>query len=205
DFVAKSDDFVKFAQLVLDTVEKSQVTTVEELINTSVEVKNGIEETMGKVGEKTEISRFTRVSSEDGIIVDYIHPGSRLGVLIQLSQVPAEHAAAFYTCGRDLAMQVAAMNPVSVSRDEVPQATIDSELEIYKELARKEGKPENMLEKISQGRLNKYFQETCLLEQVYTKDNSLTVKEYVAQVNKASGTNATVVKFTRFQLGDSSK
>ncbi len=205
DFVAKSDDFVKFAQLVLDTVEKSQVTTVEELINTSVEVKNGIEETMGKVGEKTEISRFTRVSSEDGIIVDYIHPGSRLGVLIQLSQVPAEHAAAFYTCGRDLAMQVAAMNPVSVSRDEVPQATIDSELEIYKELARKEGKPENMLEKISQGRLNKYFQENCLLEQVYTKDNSLTVKEYVAQVNKASGTNATVVKFTRFQLGDSSK
>ncbi len=205
DFVAKSDDFVKFAQLVLDTVEKSQVTTVEELINSSVEVKNGIEETMGKVGEKTEISRFTRVSSEDGIIVDYIHPGSRLGVLIQLSQVPAEHAAAFYTCGRDLAMQVAAMNPVSVSRDEVPQATIDSELEIYKELARKEGKPENMLEKISQGRLNKYFQENCLLEQVYTKDNSLTVKEYVAQVNKASGTNATVVKFTRFQLGDSSK
>lgn len=205
DFVAKSDDFVNFAQLVLDTVEKSQVTTVEELINSSVEVKNGIEETMGKVGEKTEISRFTRVSSEDGIIVDYIHPGSRLGVLIQLSQVPAEHAAAFYTCGRDLAMQVAAMNPVSVSRDEVPQATIDSELEIYKELARKEGKPENMLEKISQGRLNKYFQENCLLEQVYTKDNSLTVKEYVAQVNKASGTNAAVVKFTRFQLGDSSK
>jgi len=110
-----------------------------------------------------------------------------------------------YNIGKDMAMQVAAMNPISVKREDVPKETIDKEIEIYKALAKKEGKPEQMLEKIAMGRLNKFYQENVLLEQAFIKDNSKTVGDLLKEFNAKHGSGTRVAKFDRFHLGDEKK
>ncbi|MCW8805697.1 MAG: translation elongation factor Ts, partial [Ignavibacteriaceae bacterium] len=154
DFVAKSEDFVNLAKFVTDEVYKSKPKNVDELMNNSA-VKDKLNDVLGKVGEKIEISRFDNIEAQDGLLVDYIHMGSKLGVLIKFDDVKDGNDE-LYNIGKDIAMQVAAMNPISVKREDVPKETVDKEIEIYKELAKKEGKPEQMLEKIAMGRLNKF-------------------------------------------------
>jgi elongation factor Ts len=110
-----------------------------------------------------------------------------------------------YQIGKDMAMQVAAMNPISVKREDVLKETVDKEIEIYKALAKKEGKPEQMLEKIAMGRLNKFYQENVLLEQAFIKDNSKTVADLLKEFNAKHSSNTKVVKFDRFHLGDEIK
>ena len=179
------------------------VHVVDELMNNSA-VKDKLNDVLGKVGEKIEISRFDSIEAKDGLLVDYIHMGSKLGVLIKFDDVKSGNDELFQI-GKDIAMQVAAMNPISVKREDVPKETVDKEIEIYKELAKKEGKPEQILEKIAMGRLNKFYQENVLLEQAFIKDNSKTVGDLLKEFNTKNGSNAWVAKFDRFHLGDENK
>jgi len=203
DFVAKSADFINLANFVIDTVHKSKPKNVEELLKNS-NVQDKLNDVLGKVGEKIEISRFDIMEANDGLLVDYIHMGSKLGVLIKFENVKAGNDE-LYSIGKDMAMQVAAMNPISVKREDVPKDTVDKEIEIYKELAKKEGKPEQMLEKIAMGRLNKFYQENVLLEQAFIKDNSKTVSDLLKEFNAKHSTSARVARFDRFHLGDEKK
>ncbi len=203
DFVAKSEDFVKLAKFVIDAAHKNKPKNVEELLKNS-DVQDKLNDVLGKVGEKIEISRFDIMEAKDGLLVDYIHMGSKLGVLIKFEDVKAG-SDELYLIGKDMAMQVAAMNPISVKREDVPKETIDKEIEIYKELAKKEGKPEQMLEKIAMGRLNKFYQENVLLEQAFIKDNSKTVSDLLKEFNAKHGSSAKVARFDRFHLGDEKK
>jgi len=203
DFVAKSEDFVNLANFVIDAAHKNKPGNVEELLKISG-VQDRLNEVLGKVGEKIEISRFDIMEAKDGLLVDYIHMGSKLGVLIKFEGVNAG-SDELYIIGKDMAMQVAAMNPISVKREDVPKTIVDKEIEIYKELAKKEGKPEQMLEKIAQGRLNKFYQENVLLEQAFIKDNSKTVNDLLNEFNTKHSSNTRVARFDRFHLGDEKK
>ncbi|MCB0747340.1 MAG: elongation factor Ts, partial [Ignavibacteriae bacterium] len=175
DFVAKSDDFVNFANFILDTVVAKEPKSVDELLTLShngKSVQDELTNITGKIGEKIEISRFKVETAQNGIVVDYIHHGSKLGVLITIDDVPEVEKTEIESLAKDFAMQVAAMKPTYVHRNEVPETVMDKEKEIYKEISRKEGKPEQILDKIAEGRLNKFFQENCLIEQASVKDNS---------------------------------
>jgi elongation factor Ts len=204
DFVAKSEDFVKLANFVLKTIHKGKPKNVEELLNKNSEVQNKLNEVLGKVGEKIEISRFDILETNNGLLVDYIHMGSKLGVLIKFEDVKDGNDE-LSIIGKDIAMQVAAMNPISIKREDVPKNVVDKELEIYKELAKKEGKPEQILEKIALGRLNKFYQENVLMEQAFIKDNSKTVGDLLKEFNTKHGSNTRVTKYDRFHLGDEKK
>ena len=204
DFVAKSEDFIKLADYIINAVHKNKPKNVEELLSKNLDVQNKLNDVLGKVGEKIEISRFDIFEANNGMLVDYIHMGSKLGVLIKFDDVN-DGSDELSVIGKDMAMQVAAMNPISIKREDVPKEIVDKEIEIYKELAKKEGKPEQMLEKIAMGRLNKFYQENVLLEQAYIKDNAKTVGDLLKEFNSKNGSSTKVAKFDRFHLGDEKK
>jgi len=207
DFVAKSDAFIELANKIADLVFANNFNSVDEVLKAKVNgltVTDLINEAVGKIGEKIQLSRFKKVNVETGSIVDYIHPGSKLGVLVifeYTKPVPAD----FRTFGRDIAMQVAAMRPMTVSRDEVDKELVEREIEIYKTQARNEGKPEQVLERIAQGKLEKFYQEVCLLEQPFVKDGSKSVGELIKSYNDANLTDVKVKQFVRFHLADEKK
>ena len=207
DFVANSDDFKNFANEVLEVVVENKPADKDALMNLEiggVKVADKLNDVIGKIGEKIEISRFAVVETENGLVVDYIHHGANLGVMIKACNV-AEKTDELETLLKDVAMQIAAMRPLYVKRDEVPAEAIEKEKEIYKEVARKEGKPEQILDRIAEGKLNKYFSEVCLLEQTFVKDNTKTVGQLLEEYNKAHGTNVTIEKFYRFHVADEKK
>lgn len=204
DFVARSEDFISFANSVLDTVFINKIKNLDELLKSDSKISEKMSEIMGKVGEKIEISRVTTENTNNGFVIDYIHPGSKLGVLVMFDNLE-NHYEDFATVAKDLAMQVAAMKPLCVNRDEVPKDIIEKEIDIYKELARKEGKPENILDKIAQGKLSKYYQENCLSEQIYIKDNTKTVTDLIKEFNVKHNMNVKLSRFKRFHLSDEKK
>lgn len=192
DFVAKNESFVALAESILDLALASDANTVDDVLAlqlNGVAVKDVITEQIGVIGEKLDLAFFGVINAET--VVAYIHPGNKLATLVGLNKDGVD-----VQIGRDVAMQIAAMSPVSVDRDSVPQDVIEKELEIGKEQARLEGKPEEMLEKIAQGRLNKFFKESTLLEQVFVKDGKITIREYLQKIDKA----LTVTEFKRFSL-----
>lgn len=206
DFVAKSDDFVKLAKAVVEAAYGAESSDSKQLLESNKELNDKLVDVMGKVGEKIEVSRVLTEKADNGLIVDYIHMGSKLGVLVKFDNVPEKNDE-LVEMGKNLAMQVAAMNPLCVYREEVPSATIEKEIDIYKELARKEGKPENILEKIATGKLNKFYAENCLFEQTYIKDStsSKTIANLIEDYNKKNGTQTKISLFKRFHLGDENK
>jgi len=203
DFVANSDDFISLANLIVDKLLEEKPADVNALI-TLPAVAEKINEVMGKVGEKIQITRIAVDNAADGVVVGYIHPGSKLGVLVTVEKV-GDGVDEMTALGKDIAMQVAAMKPVCAYREEVPKDLIEKEIEIYKELARKEGKPEAILEKIAAGKLNKYYQENCLVEQAFIKDNAKSISDLIKEFNAKHGTAARIVGFRRFHLGDEKK
>jgi len=208
DFVAKSDEFINFTNFALDLIVEKQPADVPSLLELSKDGKKVSEELnalIGKIGEKIEISRFAVENAETGLIVDYIHAGSKLGVLIKSDNIPVEKAAELQSILKDIAMQIAAMRPLSIYRDEVDKSVVEKEVEIYKELARKEGKPEQILEKIAVGKLNKFYEENCLFEQAFVKDNTKKISSLIDDFNKANSAQAKLVKFRRFHLSDEKK
>lgn len=203
DFVAKSEDFTGLTDTILNSVYTTKLNSVDEILSLN-DIKTKVDEVMGKVGEKIEISRVAVESAENGLLVDYIHMGSKLGVIVKFDNV-ASGKDELRQIGKDIAMQVAAMRPICVYREEVPKDVLDKEIEIYKELARKEGKPEQILEKIATGRLTKFYQENCLAEQAFIKDNTKSVSDLVIEFNKKNQSQAKILLFKRFHLGDENK
>ena len=204
DFVAKSEDFIKLANKVAETTFDTEAEEAQKLLESNKDLNNLLVDVMGKVGEKIEVSRVATEKAENGLLVDYVHMGSKLGVLVKFDNV-SSNSQELFEIGKDIAMQVAAMNPICVYREEVPATTVEKEIDIYKELARKEGKPENILEKIAQGKLNKFYQENCLAEQAFIKDNSKTINDLISEFNKKNGNQAKISLFKRFHLGDEKK
>jgi elongation factor Ts len=204
DFVARSEDFSSFANFVLESTVSAKAKNLDELLKNKPTISEKLSDVMGKVGEKIEVSRVTREETNDGFVVDYIHPGSKLGVLVMFESIE-NHFEDFMSIAKDIAMQVAAMKPLCVNREEVSKDIIDKEIDIYKELARKEGKPENILDKIAQGKLTKFYQENCLSEQIYIKDNTKTVSDLLKEFNLKHKTNAKLSRFKRFHLSDEKK
>jgi elongation factor Ts len=194
DFVAKNESFIALAESILNLGLNSDAKSADdlkELLLNGVAVKEVIIEQIGVIGEKLEIPYFEVVNAET--VVAYIHPGNKLATLVGLNQAGVD-----VQIGRDVAMQVAAMNPVSVDRDSVPQEVIDKELEIAKEVTRQEGKPEDMVEKIAMGRLSKFFKESTLLDQVFVKDGKISIREHLQNTDKA----LTVTEFKRYSLSN---
>jgi elongation factor Ts len=151
-------------------------------------------ELVGKIGEKVEISAYEHLKGE--AVVSYIHAGAKLGVLVALKGVNGI-SEAILTAGKDVGMQIAAMNPVAVDEKSVDPALLEKELEIAKAQVLAEGKPENMVEKIAQGKLQKFLKENTLLAQAFVKDNSKTVGQYLNEVSKS----LTVAEFRRVTIG----
>jgi len=192
DFVAKNESFVDITRSILDVAVENLPADLDALkaleLNGST-IKDLVIEQVGVIGEKIELSYYGKISAET--VVAYIHQGNKLATLVGFNQAGFD-----VQIGKDVAMQVAAMNPVAVSRDAVPADVKEKELEIGKEMARNEGKPEAMLDKIAQGRLNKYFKENVLLEQAFVKDNKTTIAKHLQGVDK----DLTVTEFIRFSL-----
>ena len=192
DFVAKNDDFVAFAKSIAEVALNEMPETLDDLKALEMNGKKiGDEVTnqTGVIGEKIDLSYFAKLNGP--FVIGYIHPGNKLATLTTLSQEVEDIQIA-----KDVAMQVAAMNPVSVSKDDVPQEVVDKELQIGREQAIEEGKPENIIDKIAMGKLNKFFKENTLLSQQFIKDNKTTVAEYLTQSSKG----LTVTHFYRFSL-----
>jgi len=208
DFVASSNDFVNFANFVLDVISEKKPANVEELLNVELDGKKVSDEltnVIGKIGEKIEISRFINETTENAKYVDYIHAGSKLGVLLRVENaidVDAEKLSATF---KDIAMQAAAMKPLYLQSSDVPTEVIEKEKEIYKEVLRKEGKPEQILDKIAAGKINKFFSEVCLVEQTYVKDNSKTVKDVIENFNKENSSDVKLTAFYRYHVLDEKK
>ena len=190
DFVAKNADFIALTQSVLDKIMAEKPANLDALKAIQLDgrtIAELITDRSGVTGEKMELDYFEFVTG--GTTVAYIHPGNKLATIVAFKEEGVDNQVA-----RDVAMQVAAMNPVSLNRESVPEKVINTELEIGREKAREEGKPENMLDKIAQGRLNKFFQESTLLEQEFIKDSKMKVADYL------KSNNATAIGFKRVTL-----
>jgi elongation factor Ts len=191
DFVAKNDNFINFAQGILDKAVSEKPADLEGLKGIKIDgrsIGERVTEQIGIIGEKLDLSYFGKI--EAGQVVPYIHPGNKLATLVGLNKVVD------VKIGRDVAMQVAAMNPVAVDKSDVSAEMIEKEKEIGREQARLEGKPENMLDKIAEGKVNKFFKESTLLNQEFTKDNSKTVRQYLQGFDK----DLVVTGFLRYTL-----
>lgn len=199
DFVAKTDAFQELGKLIVETAFAKKPATREALLAEQVgglTLHDKITELVGKIGERLDVSSFVHMRGE--AIVPYIHAGSKLGVLVSLKGVNGKDVTPIIIeAGKDVGMQIAAMNPVAVDEKSVDKSVIEKEIEIAKALILAEGKPESMVEKIAQGKLNKFFKDNTLLPQPFVKDNSKTVAQYLDSVTKG----LTVAEFKRVAIG----
>ena len=208
DFVAKNEEFQGFVDAVVNQVADNDPADMDAFMaeawaaDPSKTVKDALVEKIAVIGENLNIRRFERVNAENGCVVSYIHGGGRIGVLVVADTDVVNDE--IKTCLKNVAMQVAAMSPKYVSRDEVSQEYMDHEKEILLAQAKKENpeKPDNIIEKMIIGRLNKEMKEICLLDQVYVQDSDLTVAKYVDKVAKENNANLAVKKFIRFETGE---
>ena len=195
DFVAKNEGFVALAREIENVAVENKPATIEELkkLNVgSVDLDSRLMEEVAKIGEKIDVVKYEIV--EGANVISYIHGANRMGVLVELSMAPSEANSA---AGKDVAMQIAAMNPVAVDRDGVDTSMVEREMEIGRDQARQEGKPEAMIEKIAAGKLEKFYKESTLLNQEFVKDSSKTVAQMLDSIEKG----LTVKQFKRVQLG----
>ena len=195
DFVARGEDFAGFATAIAGIVFAHAPASVEALNELPYvdgkKVGEMLNELTGKIGEKLQVKQFAVINAGAGFLESYIHMGAKIGVLVELN---AENTPDNVRLARDIAMQVAAMSPIVVSRDKVAKETIDREVAIYRDQAKQEGKPEQIAEKIATGRLEKFYQEFVLLEQSYIKDAGKSIKDLLAP-------SVTIEQFKRYQLG----
>lgn len=192
DFVAKNEEFIGLTQSILDVAMDKKPATLEELLALPLgdgrAIENHITDRIGVTGEKMELGFYEFVKG--AATVSYIHPGNKLATVVAFSQALDKQVA------RDVAMQVAAMNPVALVPEEVPQSVVDSEMEIARDKARQAGKPENLLDRIAEGALQKFYKESTLLQQEFVKDSKINIQQYLQQQDKA----LTVTAFKRVTL-----
>lgn len=195
DFVAKNDDFVALAEQLANIALENKAADLDAFKALTIDgqvISERLTSEIGKIGEKIDVTQYKYV--EGDAVVGYIHSGNRIGVLVTLNQ-PVNDAIA--EAGKDVAMQIAAMNPVSVDETDIPADVIERELEVGREQVRAEGKPEHMIEQIAKGKLNKFFKENTLTKQAFVKDSSKSVEKMLDEVQ--SGLK--VVAFSRIALG----
>ncbi|MEP0985343.1 translation elongation factor Ts [Ekhidna sp.] len=195
DFVAKNDEFMQLGNQIAELAFAEKPASIDALNGMKLgelTVGDKIVELTGKIGEKLEVKAFEVVTGE--AVVPYIHSNGKLGVMVSLANT---NGAAVEEAGKDVAMQIAAMNPVAVDKDGVDPGVVEKEIEIGKEQARAEGKPENIIEKIAMGKLNKFYKENTLLSQSFVKDSSQSVTQYLDSVSKGM----TVAEFKRVSIG----
>jgi len=191
DFVSKNAEYVAFAQSIMDAAIANNAHNIDELNNIKIgndTVMDKLNEQVAKIGEKISVSRFERVEAE--YVSAYIHGANRMGVLVGLNKAASE-------AGKDLAMQIAAMNPIAIDADSVPAETIAREKDIAVEQVKAEGKPADMAEKIAIGKINKFFKESTLLAQPFVKDSNKSVSDYL----KSLDPDLKIVSFKRVALG----
>lgn len=194
DFVSKNENFInlakEFAQIALDSFPADLEALLKQPYQ-NITIGEKVSEQVGVIGEKIELADYQHIEAPQ--VVSYIHMGNKAGVILGLNNADVK----FRDAGRDVAMQVAAMKPVALDKDGVDASIIEKEIEIGKELARQEGKPEDMLEKIALGKLNRFFKDNTLLAQSFVKDNSLSVEAYLKSMDK----DLTVTAFKHVKLG----
>ena len=191
DFVSKNDEYIAFAQSIMDAVISNNVNSIEELNAVKLgneTIADRLNEQVAKIGEKISVSRFEKV--EAPYVAAYIHGSYRMGVLVGFNKINEE-------AGKDVAMQIAAMNPIAIDQSAVPAETIERERNIAIEQIKAEGKPAEMAEKIAAGKINKFFKESTLLAQAYVKDGNKSVGDYLKSLDK----DLKVVAFKRVALG----
>ncbi len=196
DFVSKNEDFIAFAQSIMDAAVEANVATAEALQNAPINgttVANYISDKIASMGEKIEVAKLERIDAE--YVASYIHGANRIGVLVGFNKAISEEV------GRDVAMQIAAMNPVAVDADAVSPEMIERErtiiVDVMKQDPKMEGKPDEMINKIAEGKLNAFFKENTLVAQLFVKDQSLTVADYI----KTADADAKAVNLKRVALG----
>ncbi|MDA0987063.1 MAG: translation elongation factor Ts [Bacteroidetes bacterium] len=204
DFVGKNEEFISIATQIVNIIQEKNPQNLEELLlqnfGNGISIEGKITELIGKIGEKIAIRRFDIINSTNGLMNCYTHMGNKIGVLVELSTSKNEETT--ITLAKDIAMQVAAMNPTFINRSQVTKEVISQEIEIYKTQAVNEGKPEQIAEKIALGKLEKYYQEFVLDEQSFIKDAGKTITDIVKDASLKLGENVTIKRFIRYQLGE---
>jgi elongation factor Ts len=207
DFVAKTDDFAALVREVAALVNAKAPADVAEALTLPAgggTLAEKLTEKVAKIGERISFRRFARLApppDAPGMVVPYIHAGGKIGVLVALSGAGPGNAAVA-SLGKDLAMQVAAANPSYVSRKDVPASVVEREKSIYRDQAKASGKPDKILDKIADGKLEKYFADFCLVEQAFIKDPDRKVGQLLAEAGKVAGAEVSVRAFARFQVGE---
>lgn len=192
DFVAKNEDFISFTRSILDSALANGLKSVDQVLEMDMngrKVADLIIDQVGKIGEKIELAHYESVEAET--VYAYIHPGNRLATVVGFSKAGHDEV------GKEIAMQIAAMAPVALDQSSVSADVIERELDVYRAQVREEGKPENMVEQIATGKLNKFFKESTLLNQDFIKDSKKSVKQYLSEVDK----DLTITAFKRVALG----
>ena len=213
DFVAKNDDFMALAMSLARQVSSGQPADVEALSaapyidDTSKTVADTMAEAVAELGESLKIGRFVKMTpaADPGTLACYIHTGATIGVLVDFAVGKAEtlEKDAFKTMAYEVAMHVAATAPAYLNPESIPQEFTDSEKKIYMAEARESGKPEKILEKIAEGKLDRFYKDSCLVNQIFVKDSELTIQQLLEQVSKESDDTITIGSFRRFTIGES--
>ncbi len=209
DFCAKSEKFLELVETIADTILANDAADVEALKECTIaggtaKVADYMTDKIATIGENMNIRRFTKM---DGILVPYMHDGGRIGTLVKLATDKADNAE-ILVCGKNVALQVTALNAQFVAQSNIPAEKLAEEKEVQSSLVKKENeeskkpKPENVLDKIVEGRMRKYFEEVCLLDQKYFKDDSMNIAQYVASVAKEQGASLEIVDFIRYERGE---
>lgn len=194
DFVAKNEDYVKFAQAIADLAMKNKPADKNALLDLKLDgitISEKVAEQVGKIGEKIEVADYGILSADT--VIAYNHSNGKVGVLVALNK----KGEVIDNTGKDVAMQIAAMSPIAIDKNDVPEEVKMREMEIGREQARAEGKPEAILDKIAQGKLEAYYKDVTLLNQKFVKDNAKTIRDVLASVDK----DLTIVAFKRVSLG----
>ena len=208
DFVAKTDNFKNFANNVAKHIAKANPASVEEMLeqkfvdDETKTISDLISDATVAIGEKISVRRFARYKTE-GAVSTYIHMGGKVGVLVEVACDEAhKDSDAVKEFAHDLALQIAAAKPEAVRREEVDSSKLEKEKEILRAQALNEGKPEKIVDKMVEGRIEKYYKEVCLIDQAFVKDGDKNIKAYMAEVAKATGAELDIVRFTRFERGE---
>tara|TARA_B100001778_G_C18545433_1_gene610366 strand:+ start:375 stop:1247 length:873 start_codon:yes stop_codon:yes gene_type:complete len=208
DFVANTDDFKSLGNDIIKHIKKSEFSELDDILNENFindknkNLKDVITDAVGRLGENIVLSRFCKYKVESGLIVSYIHPGSKLGVLLKFNSDEVSDKESLIDFGKEISMHIAATAPISVAVDDVSSEIIAKEREIFSDQAKKSGKPDNIIEKMVDGRINKFYKENVLLEQVFVKDPSKMVKDLLSEKSNSFKSNLSISEFSRFQIGE---
>lgn len=206
DFVAANEEFVSLSNNIAKQASTTKANTIEEFVeekyiaDENITIKDAVTALIAKLGENMAVRRFEKFAVANGVLQSYIHGGGRIGVLVEISCEKEDDE--LVGVAKDVAMQVAAANPLFLNREQVNNETLDKEREIYRVQALNEGKPEKIVDKMVEGRIQKYYKENCLVEQVWVKNPDYTITKFLQEKSKAVGSPITITRFARFEKGE---